>query len=283
MKRVFLALLTLFFLVSCGSRNNDQAQYGIIADKVMYDQAESAAPMAMAKRSLNTGAMVQSENAEQKLIKSANLRYEVYNLDSSLSLISETLASYKGLVQNERQYDQGNRRYTSLTLRVPAKNFHPFIDALMSSDGIRKLEDKSISAQDVTEQFVDLESRLATKRQALARYRDILQKASTVKDIMTVEDKIRRLQEEIEAKEASLKYLNHQVDMSEIRINIYEVVPVTYIPEKSEGFGPKLLKSLDTGLDGIGNVFFWIIGYWPLWILVILVILAIRKKRKSKE
>jgi hypothetical protein len=226
---------------------------------------------------------MQDNSDEQKIIKTANLRYEVFNMDSSLQLISETLANFKGLVQNERQYDQGNRKYTSLTLRIPAKSFHPFIDALMNSKDIRKLEDKSISAQDVTEQFVDIESRLATKKQALSRYREILQKAETVKDIMTVEDKIRYLQEEIEAQEARLKYLSHQVDMSEIRINIYQVVPVSYIPEKSEGFGAKFLRSLDSGFEGISWVFFWIVGFWPIWIIILAIILIFRKKRKTKE
>lgn len=282
MKRIFIVIYSLVLLISCSNKSDNQVQYGEIAPETVYESADYAAPMAMAKRSMSENSVMQDNSSEQKIIKTANLRYEVFNMDSSLQLISETLVNFKGLVQNERQYDQGNRKYTSLTLRIPAENFHPFIDALMLSKDIRKLEDKSISAQDVTEQFVDIESRLATKKQALSRYREILQKAETVKDIMTVEDKIRYLQEEIEAQEARLKYLTHQVDMSEIRINIYQVVPVSYIPEKPESFGAKFLRSLDGGLEGIAYVFFWFIGFWPIWLLIIVLIVIIKRIRKKK-
>lgn len=279
----FLGLfLALLMFISCDTSQDKATDYGtVVFEEATYEQADYTAPIAMAKRSMGAGSMLQNTNDQQKLIKSATLRYEVYDLDSSLSHISKTLTSHKGLVQNERQYDQGNRKYVSLTLRVPATNFDDFLDELMSSDDIRKLEDKSISAQDVTEQFIDIESRLSTKRQALSRYRDILEKAETVQDIVSIEDKIRRLQEEIEAQEARLKYLSDQVDMSEVRINIYEVVPMTYVPEKGEGFFPKLLKALDNGLEGISVAFFWLIRLWPVWILAIILKFIFHKKSKE--
>ena len=290
MKRIALTLLTLILLISCSQDKHqeyservvDEGYYGGRTEMAMDAPAVEASAM-MSKRSTGSNSLMQDQSSEQKIIKSANLRYEVFNLDSSLLLISNTLSEYNGIVQNERQYDSGNRKYTSLTLRIPSKHFNNFINALMDKDNIRKLEDKSISAQDVTEQFVDIESRLETKNLALSRYREILQKANTVKDIMTVEDKIRRLQEEIESQEARLKYLSHQVDMSEVRINIYQVVPVTYIPNKPESFGAKFLRSLDRGLDGIGNVFFWVIGYWPIWLLIIAILIFFRSRRKKKE
>ncbi len=287
MKRVIFALFTLILLISCSNDNNRE----VLTEENYYDghskmAKETAmmdvAPM-MSKRAGGSNSIMQDQTTEQKVIKNANLRYEVFNLDSSLALISSTLKEYDGLVQNERQYDSGNRKYMSLTLRVPSKHFHNFINALMDQDKIRKLEDKSISSQDVTEQFVDIESRLETKNLALTRYREILQKANTVKDIMTVEDKIRRLQEEIESQEARLKYLSHQVDMSEVSINIYQVVPVSYIPEKPESFGAKFLRSLDNGLAGIGIVFFWFIAYWPIWILIIALMIFFKSRRKKKD
>lgn len=153
--------------------------------------------------------------------------------------------------------------------------------ALLADDDIRRLEEKNISARDVTEQFIDIESRLSTKRQALARYRELLQKAETVTDMITVEDKIRRLQEELESQEARLKYLSGQVKMSEISISMYEVTQTTYIPNKSDAFFPTLLRALHGGLKGIVLVFFWIIRLWPIWIAVIFVRLITKKRHKE--
>jgi hypothetical protein len=69
--------------------------------------------------------------------------------------------------------------------------------------------------------------------------------------------------------------------MSEVRINIYQVVPSTYIPEKGEGFFPKLLKAIDNGFEGISLVFFWCIRLWPIWILAIILRWIFRKKSKE--
>jgi len=230
---------------------------------------------------MSAGTLMQESNAEQKIIRSANLRYEVNEMDSSLKALSKLLSEYKGEIQSERQYSQADRLYTHLTVRVPAKDFEAFMTALLADDDIRRLEEKNISARDVTEQFIDIESRLSTKRQALARYRELLQKAETVTDMITVEDKIRRLQEELESQEARLKYLSGQVKMSEISISMYEVTQTTYIPNKSDAFFPTLLRALHGGLKGIVLVFFWIIRLWPIWIAVIFVRLITKKRHKE--
>jgi len=119
------------------------------------------------------------------------------------------------------------------------------------------------------------------QQNALARYRELLQKAETVTDMITVEDKIRRLQEEIESQEARLKYLSGQVEMSELSINIYEVTQTSYIPNKSDAFFPTLLRALHSGLKGIIVVFFWIIRLWPIWLGIIIIRLLTKKRNKE--
>lgn len=117
----------------------------------------------------------------------------------------------------------------------------------------------------------------------MERYRELLQKAETVSDIINVEDKIRRLQEEIESQEARLKYLSSQVEMSEIRIDIYEVIKTGYVPERSTGFISILLKSLHDGLNGMIFVFFWIVRLWPLWLTYIIIRLIIKFRKKDNS
>jgi uncharacterized protein DUF4349 len=275
MKRFLIILTIVVLFISC-----DKVDEPIFKqngeNRVYYDEA--AAP----KRAMASGALMQESHEEQKIIRSASLRYEVNQMDSSLKAMEKLLKEFKGVIQSERQYSQNDRIYTNLTVRIPAEDFEVFITALLAGDEIRRLEDKNISAQDVTEQFIDIESRLTTKKQALARYRELLQKAETVTDMITVEDKIRRLQEEIESQEARLKYLSGQVEMSEIRINMYEVTHSSYIPEKSDGFFPTLLKALHGGLKGIIVVFFWFIRLWPLWIGLIIILLITKKSKRNK-
>ncbi len=273
MKRFLLFISIILLLISCDT--NEQIFTDNNENMAYYDKA------ATPKRAMSAGALIQESSNDQKIIRTANLRYEVNEMDSSLKAINKLLSEFKGEVQSERQYSQGDRFYTYLTLRIPAEKFETFITALLAGDEIRRLEEKNISARDVTEQFIDIETRLSTKRQALARYRELLQKAETVTDMITVEDKIRRLQEEIESQEARLKYLSGQVEMSELSINIYEVTQTSYIPNKSDAFFPTLLRALHSGLKGIIVVFFWIIRLWPIWLGIIIIRLLTKKRNKE--
>jgi len=275
MKRLFVIISIIFLFVAC-----DQADLsGDDWDAVNYSEAVDAAPM---YKSAGAGRMMNEVSEEQKIIRSANLRYEVNDMDVSLEIIDTLLEKYKGVVQNQRQYSQYDRLNTYLTVRVPAKDFESFVNELLVDDGIRRLDEKNLSAKDVTEQFIDIEARLSTKKEAMARYKVLLQKAQTVSDMITVEEKIRRLQEEIESQEARLKYLSGQVEMSEVHIDIYEIIKTTYVPEKSTGIFPTIFKALHSGLKGIIVVFIWVLRLWPVWIAYIIIRLIVRSRKKDK-
>lgn len=276
MKRLLLILSLLFLFIACDQVEMDKesiSQTAVMANRKMA----AVEPMYDAA----AGRLMNETSEEQKIIRTAKLRYEVEDMDVSLKAISSLLDEYKGVIESQRQYSQTDRLNTYLSVRVPAKDFEAFIESLLKGDDIRRLEEKNISARDVTEQFIDTEARLATKKEAMARYKVLLQKAETVTDMITVEDKIRRLQEEIESQEARLKYLRGQVDMSEVRIDIYEITKTTYVPDKSDGFLPTVLKALHGGLKGIVVVLLWIVRLWPLWLTIIIIRLVTKKKNQE--
>ena len=275
MKRLFIIISIILLFVAC-----DQADLsGDEWEAVNYSEAIDAAPM---YKSAGAGRMMNEVSEEQKIIRSANVRYEVNDMDVSLETIDKLLEKYKGVVQNQRQYSQYDRLNTYLTVRVPAKEFESFVNELLGDEGIRRLDEKNLSAKDVTEQFIDIEARLSTKKEAMARYKVLLQKAQTVSDMITVEEKIRRLQEEIESQEARLKYLSGQVEMSEVHIDIYEIIKTTYVPEKSTGIFPTIIKALHSGLKGIIVVLIWVLRLWPVWIAYIIIRLIVRSRKKDK-
>ena len=94
--------------------------------------------------------------------------------------------------------------------------------------------------------------------------------------MIAVEENIRRLQAEIESQEQRLQYLSRQVEMSEVRISIYETLSQDYIPDKSNAFGPLLFRALHAGWRGVVAVFFWMIRLWPFWLLLLILLLKIK-------
>ena len=71
-----------------------------------------------------------------------------------------------------------------------------------------ELKVKNISAKDVTEEYVDLKIRVGNKLAVLAQYKVILQKAISIEEILEVNEKIRRLEEEIESKKGRIRFLD---------------------------------------------------------------------------
>ncbi len=275
MKKIILLFGILLLLSSCGEERINRAE----ENQTLYFNEAAA----LSKRAMAAGDPVADYNSGQKIIRNAYLEFEVRQMDSSLVRIRRLIQEQEAFIQSENQYQSGERLYYSLTLRVPAAHFDTFLDKLLQGGDIRRLNEKNISSRDVTEQFIDIEARLSVQRQALERYRKLLEKAETVADIINVEENIRRLQAEIESQEQRLLYLSRQVEMSEIRINLYESRTQDYIPDKPAAFAPQFLKALHSGWKGLVWIFFWIMRLWPLWLIIIIPLIRNRIARKRNK
>ena len=170
-----------------------------------------------------------------------------------------------------------------MTIRIPAQNFEKFISILEKGSG--KLKYKNISARDVTEEFIDIEARLKTKKEVEKRYRQLLSKAKNIKEILEVEEKLRVLREEIESREGRLKYLKKQVAFSTVYLQITQKLDYKYEPTKEKSFLQRLFKSLDKGWKGLIIFLLFMFRIWPLIIIGLIAVYYIRivrKKRKQK-
>lgn len=143
---------------------------------------------------------------------------------------------------------------------------------------------ENITAQDVTEEYIDIQTRLKTKLEVKERYEHILRKnAKTVEDILLTEDKLRIIQEEIEAAQGRLKYLMSKVSYSTIQIDLYETVnyikePVSY----QKTFGAKIKNGFSFGFKIIEYVFIGVIYMWSLLLILFSALFFVKmKKRKN--
>jgi hypothetical protein len=221
------------------------------------------------------------DTVAKQIIKTASLVYEVKALQEANHKVDSLVKRTGGYISSSNQNNSQQRHELNLTLRVPSRHF----DALLSALGTlpERVDHKSVEAQDVTEQYVDLRSRLQTKKKVEKRYQELLQKANTVKEILEVEEKLRQLQEEIEAKEGQLRYLSHQVGYSTIHLNLYQVQKYEYLPSRTPHFGQRILGALDGGWQLLLGLLLVIFRLWPLWIIGGLIAVAIIRYRKHKQ
>jgi len=227
-----------------------------------------------------------TEKIPQKIIKTADISFKVDKYDKARTEILAIIKKYNGYVASENQNGNDYRTTNVMIIRVDAENFDALVDNLLKEAVF--VDYKKVNSEDVTEEFVDINARLKSKKDAMLQYETILKKAYSINDILEVQQYIRTLQEEIESLEGRLKYLSNKVALSTINLTFYEQGNI--LPGQSEGFGYKLKKALSWGWQGLVTFFLAIIYLWPLWIVGLITFFVIRyfirkarKKRAAKQ
>ena len=222
----------------------------------------------------------------RKLIKTADYRIQVQDVNQSSQAIQATVSKFGGFISGTNLTNTLYSISNNITIRVPADQF----EALLNAVGQEALfvNYKRINATDVTEEYLDIETRLKAKKTVRDRYIEILRnKAKTVEEVLQAEAAILDVTEEIEAKEGRLKYLKDRVGLSTINLEIYQEVeaqeqPIVY----RDHFGKKALRGLRNGWELIQSIIIGLISIWPIVILMSVLIWQRRKifpRRKKAE
>jgi hypothetical protein len=216
---------------------------------------------------------------KKKIIKDGRMGIKVDDLDASKHRVDELVRSYKGYYGNEGYNNTDYESSYNLQIRVPAESFEKFIAEIEAGAG--EVSYKDINSRDVTDQFIDMETRLASKRAYHLRYSELLKQAKTVKDILEIEERMRKLQEEIESTEGRLRYLNDQVSYSTLHLTISKPKDFVFKPGDRINFMERLKQALSRGWYGFVDLLLFIIKIWPLWIVLFISWAALRARRKK--
>lgn len=221
------------------------------------------------------------QQTEKKIIKDGRMGVKVDDLDQTKANIDMLLSKYNGYYANESLSNSSYETTMSLVVRIPSANFELLIEQIESGDG--EILYKNLDARDVTDQFIDLESRLDNKRAYLLRYRELLKQAKTVEDILNIESEIRQLEEEIDSTQGRLKYLIDQVSLSTLSLDLSVEREFKFTPSKRSKFGEKFKEALSRGWYGFVGFILILFTLWPLLIVVGLVIFLLRKYKVFKK
>lgn len=221
------------------------------------------------------------EEVRKKIIRDGRMGIKTSDLGAAKARVDTLVRGNGGYYSNESFHNSDYESAWTLNIRIPAAAFDRFIADLES--GVGEILFKEIGARDVTDQFIDLETRLANKREYLERYRELVKKATSVKEVLEIEEKIRLLEEEIESVTGRLKYLGDQVDYSTLNLTLTKHKGFKYSPDRPGDFGERLKHSLSKGWYGFVSFMLFLIRLWPFWILAVPVVWLWRKYRRSHE
>jgi hypothetical protein len=199
-----------------------------------------------------------------KIRKTANLNITVDDYKKARTEIEKIIKLNNAYIGNENEENSTYSITNDMVIRVVNKDFEGMVNRLLGV--ATNVNSKNISAEDVTAQFVDIQSRLKSKKEIEKRYLDILNKASKVTDVLEIEQKLGEIREEIEAKEGELKYLGDQVDYSTINLTFHQ--DFEYTPADKPGFFGRIGNAFGNGWNGFLSFLVGIVYAWPLWIIL---------------
>ena len=157
---------------------------------------------------------------EQKRIKNGNIDFETKSIEKSQQQVSELVSRFNGYISDQDQHNYTDRIEYSLQARIPADTFDDFFQSII--DIAHRVENQHISVEDVTQEFIDVESRISTKKELEERYMELLTKASTVEDMIQIERELGTLRSDIESMQGRLNYLKDQTRFSTVTISFFE-------------------------------------------------------------
>jgi len=193
----------------------------------------------------------------KKIIKDGSIVIKVKDIEAAKKHIDAVIKKYDSYYESEEFQNYDNKTRYILKIRIPSKQFENFLGAAENGEG--QITSKTINARDVTEEYVDGEIRLNSKRLFRNRYNELLTKAGKVVDILAIEENIRVLQEEIESTEGRLKFLDDQVLYSTIDLTLLTEKEINKDEEKTETFKEKIKWSLATGWASVVTLTLWCI------------------------
>jgi hypothetical protein len=216
----------------------------------------------------------------RKIIYTGSIRMQVDSLSLSMAQVTELVNRAGGFISSQHVTNDHYEKEAKLILRLPVEGFQPAMNSV--TELAKFVNSQNLDSRDVSAQWIDLESRLKTKRDVRDRYIEVLRKrAVKVEDILAAEEKIRVITEEIEAKEGRLRYLRDQVSMSTLELTMYQTQEYRSEPDTyRKGFGQKIIDSLAGGFEFIQVLLLFAVSIWPLYFLVPVLVWVYRKWKR---
>lgn len=182
------------------------------------------APAAPAPAGVPPGAL--AVPAERKVIRNGSIQVEVSDLDPALEALRALGAAVGGYVSAENRVAEvsGRPRNGSVTLRVPAERFD---EAIAKAGALGRVLELSVRAEDITEQYFDLEIQLHNRLALEAKLRQLLERpGNRLSDLLEVEREMARVRGEVEQLEGRKRLWDNQVGLATLNVLLAEPAPL---------------------------------------------------------
>ena len=212
-----------------------------------------------------------------KMIYNGYMEMQTQDFDAAASGIEALVRELGGYFQQSSVSNRGSSsyRYGSYTIRIPAAQFEAFFQR---AGQLCHVTYTNTTADDVSESYYDTEARLETARIKLERLQQLLAKATSMEDIITIESAISETEWDIENLSGTLRHYDALVDYATVNVELSEVYQLSGQDKAVTTFGGRLGQSFVNGLRAVGSALedfaVWLAYSW-VWLAVIAAVIVV--------
>ncbi|TXS46602.1 DUF4349 domain-containing protein [Streptomyces sp. uw30] len=186
------------------------------------------------------------------IIRTASLTVQVKEVPNALDEARTTIENAGGYVGDETTTrDDEGHEHTRVVLRVPVDRY---AEVLADLEGAGKLIERSAKAQDVTDQVVDVESRIKSQRASVARIRELMDQATRLSDVVTLEGELSSRQADLESLLAQQASLKDRTSLATITLSLSE----TPVKKAAKDDDPGFVDALAGGWNAFVTMVRWL-------------------------
>ena len=287
-----VSFLFVFLLVGC-SANEESAKSDMLeTDSADYSNevaniSEEAKEESLTDQSKETESSKETKT-QRMIIHNAAISANVKELSVAQEKITQKVKKYNGYIVESTVYQESeSNSYGKMVVRVPEEHFETFL--VEAESEVTKVLEHNVTGEDVTEQYVDLESRLKSKRAVEARLLVFMEKAEKTEDLLKISDDLAKVQEEIEIIVGKMKFLENQTSLSTIEMTLYEnKIVVPSIENDDLNTWEKIKKQFVTSINfllSIGSsILVLLLGNLPVLIILgVLVLISYSLFKRKKK
>ncbi|WP_330307997.1 MULTISPECIES: DUF4349 domain-containing protein [unclassified Streptomyces] len=251
-----MLLAAALALTGCSGANDSasSSDAGGAADKAAAQDAGKADPGAAgSSRANGSKATAPPKLTASHIIRTASLTVQVKDVPKALDDTRTTAENAGGYVGNETTTRDGKgHERTRVVLRVPTERYD---EVLADLEGAGKVIERTAKAQDVTDQVVDVDSRIKSQRASVARVRELMDRATKLSDVVTLEGELSSRESDLEALLAQQASLKDRTSLATITLSLSET-PVKKAEKKDDD--PGFVDAVTGGWNAFVTMLRWI-------------------------
>lgn len=284
MKKLFsiliISLSTLLLLSGCSSKKTITYEEPY---PYVYD-VNTASKEEYRYDSFDTNTKTNMSSAQEdyrKISKNHTIYLEAEKIDESIHNFKQLLEKHKGYITySEENLSEKTKKSANFTVKVPSKGVDLFLEELPT---IGTIISKYSNTTDLTESYNDNNARLKSLLKQEERLLELYEKAETIADIITIEEKLTYVRSDIEYIQASIKNMDLLVEYSTVDVNISSEIQIIKNPSFGNQLKTAFIESFNGFINFIQDGIIWIVLKLPYIILLAIAIFIISRIFKKKK